>query len=111
MPLQACTCRSNCFNRAIALERRLAGSPTSAIGGEEVRLSAAYDDYLREVYPSGTTAEFMSRGPMEDIFLVLGEGTRGVVFGLRATETGHAFNAMVSNGRVVFMTGPSTATT
>ena len=94
--------RSNCFNRAIALERRLAGSPTSAIGGEEVRLSAAYD-YLREVYPSGTTAEFMSRAPMEDIFLVLGEGTRGVVFGLRATETGHAFNAMVSNGRVVFM--------
>lgn len=105
MPLQACTCRSNCFNRAIALERRLAG-----FGGEEVRLSAAYD-YLREVYPSGTTAEFMSRGPMEDIFLVLGEGTRGVVFGLRATETGHAFNAMVSNGRVVFMTGSSTATT
>jgi len=40
---------------------------------------------------------------MEDIFLVLGEGTRGVVFGLRATETGHAFNAVVSNGRVVFM--------
>ena len=109
MPLQACTCRSNCFNRAIALERRLAGSPTSAIGGEEVRLSAY--DYLREVYPSGTTAEFMSRGPMEDIFLILGEGTRGVVFGLRATETGHAFNAMVSNGRVVFMTGSSTATT
>jgi RHS repeat-associated protein len=94
--------RTNCFNRAIALERRLAGSPTSAIGGEETLLSDAYA-YLKEIYPSGTTLEFGSRGPMEDIFQLLGEGTRGVVCGIRATETGHAFNAVVLNGRVVFM--------
>ena len=59
---------------------------------------------LREIYPGGTSMSFSSRGAMEKVLLSGGEGTRGVVFGAAPVE-GHAFNAVVSNGRVAFMDG------
>jgi hypothetical protein len=64
---------------------------------------------LRELYPGGTTSNFTGRSQMERVMLSGGEGTRGVVFGSRASGPGHVFNGVVSNGRVVFVDGGSRA--
>jgi RHS repeat-associated protein len=95
---------ANCFNVALAVERRLAGNATSALAGEKIGLAEGIGA-LREIYPGGTTMSFAARGTMERIMTAAGEGTRGVVFGERTAGLGHAFNAVVSNGRVVFLDG------
>jgi hypothetical protein len=94
----------NCFNTAIALERRLAGAPASSVFGTDVTLDEGLA-YLRTIYPQGTNMSFATRGAMERVLLAGGEGTRGVVFGTAADRPGHAFNVVVMDGRAVFLDG------
>ncbi len=93
---------SSCFNRAVALELRMAGTPASAAGSAGTSVDDAVS-LLYELYPQGTTSTFSTVGEMQRMLLAAGEGTRGVVLGTRVGAEGHAFNAAVSNGRVIFL--------
>ena len=82
------------------------GSPagcasTSAIAGDATTGSEAIA-YLREIYPSLSTMDFATRFQIEHIALAAGEGTRGIVLAEKS-PIGHAFNLVVSNGRVIFL--------
>jgi RHS repeat-associated protein len=95
--------RENCFNRALALDIRLGGGQASAIDGPAVTNREAFD-VLEKIYPDGYTDGYKTKGEMERIFLSKGEGTRAIVMGDRGPEKmGHVFNAIVSQGRVIFL--------
>ncbi len=97
-------CSTNCFNVAVATERTLAGAPASALEGSGVTLESGVS-YLRGLYPSGTSFSVSSHLALNRVMSAAGEGTRAVVFGSRASGTGHVFNAVVENGRVVLIDG------
>jgi RHS repeat-associated protein len=97
---------TNCVNRAIAVDLRLAGT-RNVYAAESAAWSV--DDVMRklpQLYPQGAFTTYSTSGVMERAFLKAGEGTRGIVLGWSgriAASEGHAFNAIVSKGRVHFL--------
>jgi RHS repeat-associated protein len=93
---------TNCVNRAIALDQRLAGKAAFAKDSPGVYLDDM-EVLMKRTYPQSVAATYNTRGMMHRALQLGGEGTRGIVGGLTDGEVGHAFNAVVSEGRVYFL--------
>lgn len=97
---------NNCFNRALAMDRQMAGAATSAVA--EVEPNGVFLDQaeavLKELYPNGKAEMFFSKFTLEKAARAAGEGTRGIVNGLsyKANGESHSFNFVVTNGKVIF---------
>jgi hypothetical protein len=98
-------CGSNCVNSAIAVERTLAGSPAAALPSAavpEAEVQSVVEGALGRSLP---TMSIGGRGALTKILGSMGDGSRAIVYGTRANGTGHALNAVYSNGRLILLDG------
>ena len=90
---------TNCVNCAIATDATLAGRAASALPSGVTSISV-----LEKTF-GGRFASVSGPGAIEAQLLNAGSGARGIVFGARADEVGHVFNAVNQNGVVRFLDG------
>lgn len=91
--------RMNCRACALAVDRTLAGSPTSAIGN----IPAGPLNILEQQFGGKFKASTLS-GVVEDMAKA-GDGARGIVGVSGRGPVGHVFNVVNDNGKVVFLDG------
>jgi hypothetical protein len=93
----------NCVSCAIATDSTLAGRAASAIPGGPFQMPAAMANYapgsvgLPVTGPSGINTIMQGWGP----------GARGIIWGTRGADVGHAFNVVNQNGVIRFLDGQS----
>lgn len=91
----------NCGSVAVALDRKMAGAPTSAINTGPLLMKEVAETYGQKGFASYPSAEsigaFIERA---------GPGARGIVYGHQTgEELGHFFNVVNQNGKAVFLDG------
>ncbi len=100
-------CDTNCVNCAIAVDRTLAGAPASALPSglvPEAEVHSVVEGALGRTLP---TMSIGGRGALTSVLGSMGNGSRAIVYGTRASRTGHALNAVYSNGRLILLDGQS----
>ncbi len=91
--------KQNCANCSIATDATIAGNPASALNGGITTVADL------EKHFGNTFGTLTSASRIQAQMLKAGDGSRGIIFGSRGSQTGHFFNVVNQNGTVRFLDG------
>ncbi len=89
----------NCVNCVIATDALLNGHPASALLGGPFRI-----DVLEQIFGAKFSAAGVV-GKVIEVMLTAGDGSRGIVYGVREGGVGHVFNVVNQKGVIRFLDG------